>query len=87
MRSLGLAGVYSDRGDMKGSSALLEKLTQKDPTPRGLVTLASNYEGMKEILAGGGCLQEGDRTGSESRRAKSALWRRIWHSPNDMTKR
>ncbi len=44
----GLAGVYSDRGDMKASSALLEKLTQKDPTPRGLVTLASNYEGMKE---------------------------------------
>jgi tetratricopeptide (TPR) repeat protein len=44
----GLAGVYSDRGDMKASSALLEKLTQKDPTPRGLITLASNYEGMKE---------------------------------------
>jgi tetratricopeptide (TPR) repeat protein len=46
--AMGLAGVYADRGDMKASSALLEKLTQKDPTPRGLVTLASNYEGMKE---------------------------------------
>lgn len=44
----GLAGVYSDRGDMKASSALLEKLTQKDPTPRGLIGLASNYESMKE---------------------------------------
>jgi tetratricopeptide (TPR) repeat protein len=44
----GLAGVYSDRGDMKGSSALLEKLVQKDPTPRGLITLAGSYEGMKE---------------------------------------
>jgi tetratricopeptide (TPR) repeat protein len=44
----GLAGVYSDRGDMKSSSALLEKLTQKDPTPRGLIGLASNYESMKE---------------------------------------
>ena len=45
---MGLAGVYSDRGDMKGASALLEKLTQKDPSPRGLITLASSYEGMKE---------------------------------------
>lgn len=44
----GLAGVYADRGDMKASSGLLEKLTQKDPTPRGLITLASNYESMKE---------------------------------------
>ena len=45
---MGLAGIYSARGDMKGATALLEKLTQKDPSPRGLITLASSYEGMKE---------------------------------------
>lgn len=44
----GLASVYSDRGDAKGSSALLEKLAKKNPSPRALVTLANNYEMMKE---------------------------------------
>jgi tetratricopeptide (TPR) repeat protein len=44
----GLASVYSDRGDTKDSTELLEKLNQKNPSPRSLVTLASNYEAMKE---------------------------------------
>ena len=45
---VGLASVYSDRGDPKGASALLEKLAQKNPSPRALVILANNYESMRE---------------------------------------
>ena len=44
----GLASVYSDRGDAKAASALLEKLAQSNPSPRALVSLANNYELMKE---------------------------------------
>lgn len=44
----GLASVYSDRGDAKDASALLEKLTQKNPSPRAYLNLASNYEAMRE---------------------------------------
>lgn len=44
----GLASVYSDRGDAKGSSALLEKLTKKNPSPRSYLALATNYETMRE---------------------------------------
>ena len=44
----GLASVYSDRGDPKGASALLEKLTQKNPSPRAYISLATNYEAVRE---------------------------------------
>jgi tetratricopeptide (TPR) repeat protein len=44
----GLASVYSDRGDAKGATALLEKLAQNNPSPRSLISLAGNYEQMKE---------------------------------------
>ncbi|MBV9303802.1 MAG: tetratricopeptide repeat protein [Acidobacteriaceae bacterium] len=44
----GLAGVYSDRGDARAASELLEKLTKKNPSPRALVVLANNYEQMRQ---------------------------------------
>jgi len=44
----GLASVYSDRGDAKTASGLLEKLVQKNPSPRALAVLANNYESMHE---------------------------------------
>lgn len=44
----GLASVYSERGDAKSASALLEKLTAKSPSPKALAVLASNYEQMHE---------------------------------------
>src|SRR5579863_3661816 len=44
----GLASVYSDRGDPKTASELLDKLTKKNPSPRAYLSLASNYEQMKE---------------------------------------
>jgi tetratricopeptide (TPR) repeat protein len=44
----GLASVYSDRGNTKDSTELLEKLAQKSPSPRAFVTLATNYEAMKQ---------------------------------------
>jgi tetratricopeptide (TPR) repeat protein len=45
----GLAGVYADRGNTKDSTALLEKLAEKNPSARGLQTLATNYEAMREF--------------------------------------
>ncbi len=45
---VGLASVYSDRGDVKSASGLLEKLAQTNPSPRALVILANNYESMHE---------------------------------------
>lgn len=44
----GLAGVYSDRGDARAASELLQKLTDKSPSPRALVVLANNYEQMHQ---------------------------------------
>lgn len=44
----GLASVYSERGDAKTASELLDKLTKKSPSPRAYLNLASNYEQMKE---------------------------------------
>jgi tetratricopeptide (TPR) repeat protein len=44
----GLASVYSDRGDARTASALLEKLTKNNPSPRSFAILASNYESMHE---------------------------------------
>jgi tetratricopeptide (TPR) repeat protein len=44
----GLASVYSDRGDARAASELLDKLTKKSPSPRAYLNLASNYEQMKE---------------------------------------
>ncbi len=44
----GLASVYTDRGDPKSASALLEKLTQKSPSPRAYLSLAANYDSMHE---------------------------------------
>ncbi len=44
----GLASVYSDRGDARSASELLEKLTKKNPSPRAYLSLATNYEQVKE---------------------------------------
>ncbi len=44
----GLASVYSDRGDARSASELLEKLTKKNPSPRAYLNLANNYESMHE---------------------------------------
>jgi tetratricopeptide (TPR) repeat protein len=44
----GLASVYSDRGDARSASELLDKLTKKNPSARAYLNLASNYEQMKE---------------------------------------
>ncbi len=44
----GLASVYADHGDARGASALLEKLTKKNPSAKSYVTLANSYESMKE---------------------------------------
>ena len=44
----GLAVVYADLGDSQRSSDLLKKLTEKNPSPRTLMALASQYEQMKD---------------------------------------
>ena len=43
----GLAVVYADLGDSQRSSELLKRLTDKTPSPRTLVALASQYEQMR----------------------------------------
>ncbi|MBV9760009.1 MAG: tetratricopeptide repeat protein [Acidobacteriaceae bacterium] len=44
----GLASVYSDRGDSRAASELLEKLTKKNPSARAYAILAGDYEAMHE---------------------------------------
>ncbi|HEX3683982.1 MAG TPA: tetratricopeptide repeat protein [Bryobacteraceae bacterium] len=44
----GLASVYSDRGDARTASGLLENLTKKNPSARAYSILASDYESMHE---------------------------------------
>ncbi len=44
----GLAMVYADLGDAHRASALLEKLSKKNPSPRAFALLASSYEQMHE---------------------------------------
>jgi tetratricopeptide (TPR) repeat protein len=44
----GLASVYADHGDARSASALLEKLTKKNPSAKSYATLANSYESMKE---------------------------------------
>lgn len=45
----GLASLYSDRGDNRGATQLLEKLTAKRPSAKSYVNLANNYESMREF--------------------------------------
>lgn len=44
----GLASVYTDRGDTRTASGLLEQLTKKNPSARAYGILASDYESMHE---------------------------------------
>jgi tetratricopeptide (TPR) repeat protein len=44
----GLAVVYADLGDSQRSSELLKRLTDKNPSPRTLMALASQYEQLKD---------------------------------------
>jgi tetratricopeptide (TPR) repeat protein len=44
----GLAMVYSDLGDTKAATDLLQRAAEKNPTPRSLATLASAYEQLKD---------------------------------------
>jgi tetratricopeptide (TPR) repeat protein len=44
----GLAVVYADLGDSARSSELLKRLTDKSPSPRTLMALASQYEQLRD---------------------------------------
>ena len=44
----GLASLYSDRGDARSASALLEKMAKKNPSAKAYASLASSYESMHE---------------------------------------
>jgi tetratricopeptide (TPR) repeat protein len=45
----GLAVVYGDLGDSQRSSELLKRLTDKNPSPRTLMALASQYEQLRNF--------------------------------------
>ncbi len=47
--TVGLADVYSDRGDAQAASRLLEKLADTNASPRALVILANDYEQLHEF--------------------------------------
>ena len=55
----GLAVVYADLGDSQRSSDLLKKLTAKNPSPRTLMALASQYEQMKDYASASETLAQG----------------------------
>ena len=69
----GLASVLSDRGDAKSASALLEKLAQSNPSPRALISLASNYEQMKEYAMAADAYKKALAIDSSRQELKSAL--------------
>lgn len=47
--TVGLALVYSDLGDNRAASELLEKVVKKSPSLRTLTTLAASYEQMRDF--------------------------------------
>lgn len=69
----GLASVYSDRGDAKGASALLEKLAQSNPSPRAFISLAGNYEQMKEYALAADAYKKALAIDPSRQELKSAL--------------
>ena len=44
----GLASLYSDRGDARSASELLEKMAKKNPSAKSYASLAASYESMHE---------------------------------------
>ena len=44
----GLASLYSDRGDARSASELLEKMAKKNPSAKSYASLAASYESMRE---------------------------------------
>jgi tetratricopeptide (TPR) repeat protein len=45
----GLAKVYSDLGNNKAAAEILQRLSAKNPSSRGLLALAASYEQMREF--------------------------------------
>jgi len=56
---VGLAGVYGERGDTKGSTELLERLATKNPSGRAYAMLGQNYESTKEYALAAGAFLKG----------------------------
>jgi len=54
----GLAVVYADLGDSQRSSDLLKRVTEKNPSPRTLMALASQYEQLRQYDSAAATLQK-----------------------------
>jgi tetratricopeptide (TPR) repeat protein len=69
----GLAVVYADLGDSQRSSDLLRKLTAKNPSPRTLMALASQYEQMKDYPSASEALKKALELQPDNAEIKRAL--------------
>jgi len=69
----GLAVVYADLGDSTRSSELLRKLTSKNPSPRTLMALASQYEQMKDYASASETLHKALELQPDNTEIKRAL--------------
>ncbi len=69
----GLAVVYADLGDSNRSSELLRKLTAKNPSPRTLMALASQYEQMKDYASASETLRKALELQPDNAEIKRAL--------------
>ena len=69
----GLAVVYADLGDSQRSSDLLKKLTAKNPSPRTLMALASQYEQMKDYASAAETLRKAMELQPDNAEIKRAL--------------
>jgi tetratricopeptide (TPR) repeat protein len=69
----GLAVVYADIGDSQRSSDLLRKLTAKNPSPRTLMALASQYEQMKDYPSASEALRKALELQPDNAEIKRAL--------------
>jgi tetratricopeptide (TPR) repeat protein len=69
----GLAVVYADLGDSQRSSELLKKLTAKNPSPRTLMALASQYEQLKDYASASDALRKALELQPDNAEIKRAL--------------
>ncbi len=69
----GLAQVYADLGDTKSAAEMLKRVTDKNPSGRGLRALASAYEQMREYALAAETLKKVVETSPGDSEAKRAL--------------
>ena len=78
----GLAIVYSDSGDTARAIEKLKQLTDRNPSPRTLVALASSYEQMRDFRSAAQIYRRALELQPENSRLKRALAAALLYSDN-----